>query len=208
MILKRRLLLAEIAAAATPIVLLVLVSGSSGPSPAAAVQVQEDAVAILPGAPKPATPEQARVRDSIRMIDIAGDLRSPLDHPVARPVVVETPAPVQGSAPTPADPLYGIRITSIVGNNEGGLALINGKIYKIGEAVVAGISIKEIDARLNTVTFALPDGTTRKLEKTSDHSKRGGSHAPLAGPGPKPGASSGSGGSLVPATPQNRPPQQ
>ncbi len=194
MILKRRLMIAEIAAGLTPVVLLVLISGSSGPSSASAVPVHDDMVTMLPpGAVKAASPEQTRVREYWRSINVLADMRSPLDHPVAHVAAPEAPAPVSGAAATPADPLYGVRITSIVGNNEGGLTMINGKIYKPGETVVQGVAIKEIDARLNTVTFELADGTTRKLEKSGEHTKRG-SHAPMSGPTIRPGGMNSSGG--------------
>ncbi len=180
MMLRRQLLLAEIAAGAAPVVLLLLISGSSGPASTSAMSVQTNTPTAPIAAPaKALSPEQARVREFVRGITLEPPMPSPMDHPSLHPVEVVEPRPDAGGPRTvPNDPLSALRVTSIVGNNEGGLALINGKVYKLGEQPTPGITIREIDARLNTVTLELPDGSIRKVEKRAEHSKQRPSRSP------------------------------
>lgn len=154
--------------------LIVAMRALLAPSPATAT-AHGPAPAVAPPSPAPtapspapatATPEQTRALEWLATFR-PGTLDSPMDHPApaaafAMPV---EPEPTPTAEATPENPLAGLRLTAILGNSEGGLAAISGRVYKAGDTIRPGLTVRAIDAYANTVTLALPDGTTTLLAR-------------------------------------------
>jgi hypothetical protein len=171
----RRSQLMEIAALAAPMVVLGLtrlvmtpVSGDAGTGPS------QGAPPILPvnAVAARVTMEQRRAAEWARSLDLTAALASPMDHPVIvppRPAPVvqkpETPAPTPVAAPrVTQDPLTNLTLSATTkGRDSGGLALINGKVYRIGEDVLPGYRLESVDTNLNQVELRFPDGRQRTL---------------------------------------------
>lgn len=121
-------------------------------------------------AERPMTPEQTRAAEWAHSLPADGALESPMDHPtivVAAPPQREpepTPDPVIPE-PAPAAPtLDGLRLSVVIGNEQGGMALINGRVYRPGDSV-RGMTIRSIDAKENTVHLAAADGAVLVLKR-------------------------------------------
>jgi hypothetical protein len=163
----KRSVLMQIAAVSAPSVLVVL--NSFGPTPPAAPDANPASVTVPVAAPAPkATPHQVRAREWADAQPVGPRLTSPLDHPVAAaPAPVAThvepePAPVVPD-PEPvnvADPLSGLRLTALLGGRTGSLAMIDGKIFRVGDEVRPGCTLKSIDAKADRIEVSRPDGTT------------------------------------------------
>ena len=174
---KHRTILLDACAIACPLILVVAVRTFFAPAPSAAGTspapggTQVPAVIPVAAAAK-LTPDQQKAADWIAALPPMKGLASPLDHPVpATPPPSIEPQTAAGEpvdqpeiAPV-VDPLAGIRLTGILGNKDGGLVAINGRIYKVGDPVRPGIKIKLINAATSTVTFSLEDGTELKLHR-------------------------------------------
>lgn len=128
--------------------------------------------ASLAGAAERAlTPEQARAAEWAHSLPADVALESPMDHPT---IVVAAPPPQHEPEPTPepvvpepapaAPTLDGLRLSVVMGNEQGGMALINGKVYRPGDTV-RGMTIRSIDAKENTVHIAAADGTVLVLKR-------------------------------------------
>lgn len=100
----------------------------------------------------------AQAAEEIRTLQRA-KARSPMDHGSAS----ATP-----DAPTPslADPFDGLSLRSVVGNAHGGLATINGSVYRPGDTIRPGLVLVSIDARSATVEVRAADGSTRTIART------------------------------------------
>ena len=134
-------------------------AGGAGPEPAGIVVPTAAGARI--------TPEKQRAVDWINGMSGSSGMRSPMAHPVAAPlVVVHEPEPEQPV--TSVNPLAGLKLTGILGNESGSLAAINGKVYKVGDVVKPGLTLGAIDVHSNTVTFKLADGTELKLVRQLD----------------------------------------
>jgi hypothetical protein len=108
--------------------------------------------------PKALTPQQQKALEWSRSAAITG-ARSPLGHLLtepakpeplaARAVAVETPEPVQ----TPwSNPIEGLRLSAVMGTaDESAMAVINGKVYKVGDHPTARLTLIAIDARKQRV---------------------------------------------------------
>lgn len=111
------------------------------------------------------------VQETVRPGTLAA-LVSPMDHPpppdpsappptkVATPT--ETPAPTRTVARRPTGKLA---LSSVISGEGGVMASINGKIYRIGDAVDTGWSITAIDPRGMVVTITGPEGHTVELSR-------------------------------------------
>ena len=87
-------------------------------------------------------------------------------QPPPPPVQPAAPEPAPEAAPAPAiDPLANLKLSGILGNETGGLAAINNRIYKVGDTVRRGLTIQSIDARTNTVILRQSDGSELKLHR-------------------------------------------
>jgi hypothetical protein len=123
------------------------------------------------------TPEQAKATEWARALPSGVVLSSPMDHPdlvaPAPPAQVPDPEPVITEPdPTPAiatapalSPLTGLRLTAVVGNAQGGLAMIGGRVYRVGDTVRAGATLTGIDIGAGTVECTLSDGTIQILKR-------------------------------------------
>lgn len=130
--------------------------------------------ANLPVAPTAVlTPEQIRAAEWSRTPP-AGEMTSPMDHPelvrvTPRPpdpeprIADPIPIPVQ----TPArNPLAGLRLTGVMGNAQGGLAMFAGKVYKVGDDIRPGVRLTAIDIEAGTVECTLADGRVEVLKRS------------------------------------------
>jgi len=172
---KQRTLLVDAATVSCPLILVVAVRTLFTPAPSQAsapkASPAQPTPAVVPVAgPAKLTPEQQKALDWIAGLPPMTGLVSPLDHPIAPPPVVQQaahePDPEPAPATTPAvDPLAGLKLSGILGNETGGLAAINGRVYRVGDVVRPGLKLKLIDARTNTVTFSQDDGSELKLHR-------------------------------------------
>jgi hypothetical protein len=158
----RSLILVEVGAVAAPLILVLAVRSLMTPAPSmGGTQAYDNApAAVLPVVEKKLLPEQVKALDWIAHIGSHADLRSPMAHPD-----LVAPAPIdQHDEPTPepipaTNPLAGVKLTGIIGTSEGGLAAVNGRIYKIGETVRPGLVLARINARANLIVLKAADGT-------------------------------------------------
>lgn len=113
------------------------------------------------------------VNDTVRPGTLAA-LASPMDHPpppdpsappptkVATPTDAPTPAPTKTIARRPTGKLA---LSSIISGEGGVMAFINGKIFRVGDAVDAEWSITAIDPRGMVVSITGPDGQVIELSR-------------------------------------------
>lgn len=192
---RHKLRVIQGAAVVAPLALFALIRLAVMPAPAAAhadAPPPEPAPVAPPA--KPLTQAQQAALNWIALQGASADVPSPLDHPVPKPVIVAPPPKAPHHQHEPTSPLDDIRVTGIIGNNEGGMAVVNNKIHRPGEEVAPGITIESIDARLNQVTLKLPDGSTVKLDKNEQPRRRNQPGATPSGPPRptvRPGPSSG-----------------
>lgn len=72
-------------------------------------------------------------------------------QPGQGPMVVVRPDPSRGAhQPATSD----LRLTAIMGGAQTGMVLINGKLYREGDEVKPGLTLRSIDARNNRITLA------------------------------------------------------
>lgn len=168
----RNALLLETAAIACPLVLIMGVRTFLAPAPTSAATSPQ--ASLMPAAATPAPQrtlsiQQTKAQEWVALARTTRTLASPLDHPTPIPppkVVVEhtepTPEPVAAPA---ANPVEGLTLTGVLGNESGGLAAIGNKIFKIGDKVRPGVELTKIDARANAITLRLDDGTEVVLRR-------------------------------------------
>ena len=163
MLAVRRAKLMQIAAVAGPGLLvgamrLVMTPGEP-------IQVNSGTVPVLMPVvtvPTKLSPEQQRATDWVAALDLPGIPPSPL-HRTRAPAVVVSPDPEPVKPPPPADPLAGLKLTGTMGTNLGGLATINGRIYKIGDTIRPGCKLVSVDTPSNTVELETEDGERHTL---------------------------------------------
>ena len=172
---RNKAVIAEAAAVAGPLIVLSVarlflgsapVVSSADPGASAPAPVVETAA-------RPFTAEQERAAAWLKGLIAASPTASPMDHPVVLARVQKdqdpTPQPQPQADPGPAiapagDPLAGLRLTAVLGNSTGGLAAINGRIYKVGDRI-RGLSVTAIDIKNNAVEFETADGTPLRLKR-------------------------------------------
>ncbi len=169
---KHRTLLVDACAVGCPLILVMAVRtfftpAPSDASPAGAAPTPPAAPAAAP-APVKLDPQQQKAAEWVASLASVKGLTSPLDHPTAAPP--PRPEPKIDNEPTPepapaVDPLAGLKLSGILGNDDGGLAAISGKIYRVGDQVRPGLKLKGIDAKTNTVIFTLDNGSEIKLHR-------------------------------------------
>ncbi len=178
---KSRSLLIQAASVAAPSLLIVamrfvLVGGPDVASAVGSGQVAPALAAPSPDAAVPAavrqlTPEQQRAADWRGLLRYDANLESPMDARanvvLMAPKKVEPVTPVKTApvAAPKASPLQGLTLTSFMGNLSGGLVVISGKVYRVGEEVRPGLLLANIDFRNATVTLQNLDGETFTLVK-------------------------------------------
>jgi hypothetical protein len=170
-----RTLLTDAATLAAPLALVLAARAFFAPAPSIAGSTPAAQQSLPPPAAPTQlaklTPEQVKAADWLASMPSFKGMTSPLDHPVAAPAPIPDPAPtVEVSEPDPApspaaDPLAGLKLTGILGNDQGGLAAINGRIYRIGDTVRPGLVLKLIEAKTSTIVFVREDGTEIRLRR-------------------------------------------
>jgi hypothetical protein len=170
---KQRKLMIEIAAIAGPIIVLACTRLLMTPSSAGAQTIAP--AALLPvaqgaGAGPSLNPDQRRAADWVKALDPGEKLESPLDHPKPAPVQVKRPVqePVVHEAPRAPteDPLAGVKLSSTMRSKDGGIASINGKVYRVGDDVRPGCKLITVDTAQNCVEIKTPDGKTVRIGRT------------------------------------------
>ncbi len=179
----RRLL--EVGALAAPI-LIVQAMGylfAAGPAPAPAAgppTTETPAEPIAAGAPAKLTDEQARAADWLAKRPPLGDLHSPFDAranspppppPVTNPSTpVVTPPDPRGDPKPPPRQLAPppMRLTAIIVSNDLRMAVIDGKVLRVGQEVAPGWIVSDINARGDLVKVTGSDGQTIELRSRPD----------------------------------------
>ena len=170
---RQNRLLIEFAAVVSPVVLVYLGrSLLASPAPVSnTVPVSGPAIAPTPAVQaKPLTPDQRRAADWVKQLAPAASLVSPLNHPVevviARPSDPEVqPDPIPPPPIPRTSPILGLKLTGVLGNSDGQLAAINGKVYRIGQEVRPGIKLIEIDARNSRIVLESRAGEKFELKR-------------------------------------------
>jgi hypothetical protein len=192
---KHKLIAIELSAVAAPVLLFVFVR-SGGPASASAAGDQTMPPPPMVQMQKPAalTSDQQRASEWLVQFIVPDDIRSPLDHAATRPAApVITPAIPASSAGVvepdaqPTAAVADLSLTSVVGNAEGGMAIINGAIYRVGEQPLEGYTITLIEPRMNHVVLTDAQGKAHTLERTErlrSSPPRGGNPRPAPRQGP------------------------
>ncbi|QYU67063.1 hypothetical protein J4558_19200 [Leptolyngbya sp. 15MV] len=90
-------------------------------------------------------------------------LRSPLDHASTRPKAIAIEA--RKPAPAAVDPLDGVTLSGVIGTGDGGMASIDGVLFKVGEEIRPGVTLVAVEPRQSAVVVRLSDGTERRLQR-------------------------------------------
>jgi hypothetical protein len=177
---KSRSLLIQAASVAAPSLLIVSIRFIlvGGPDVAAAATGQVTSAvaapspdAVIQSAARQLTPEQQRAADWRALLRFDASIESPMDARanvvLMAPKKVEpvTPAKPVSTSPTRVNPAQGLVLSSFMGNPSGGLVVISGKVYRVGEEVRPGLLLANIDFRNATVTLQNLDGETFTLAK-------------------------------------------
>jgi hypothetical protein len=174
---KRRKLLAHVGTIAAPVLVLVGARVLLAPPPAAASGGAITPVASATTAPTKVTlsPAQQRAMEWSQNLASEG-LKSPLCRVQDRPVqhVEHTqpdPEPIQTPEPEAiphVDPTLGLRLTAIMGTVDSGMAMVNGKVYRVDQEVRPGLRILAIDARMNRIVLVDSEGAQYVLGRTEE----------------------------------------
>lgn len=171
---QRRILLTQIGALAAPVMLVGLMHLGMTPLVAPSSGGPSDSPMVVPvnTAASVETPDQKRASEWVRSIIPATPLPSPLDHPIivraapVKPTIeVKRPDPPPIKVPT-VDPVAGLSLTATMRVKDGGaVALINSRVYKVGQDVMPGCPLESVDVKLNQVEIRMPDGRLIKLAR-------------------------------------------
>jgi hypothetical protein len=119
------------------------------------------------GAPlAPATSQQQRAVEWSVANASPRTERSPLRAPSAPPAPIALPQAPPDTPPAPPEDmlLASLHLNALMGQESTGVAVVNGKLHRIGEEVAAGWTLKLISARDRFVELEGPDGRTARLE--------------------------------------------
>jgi hypothetical protein len=154
----------QIAALAAPAAVVGFLHTALGPAPVPPDPRDGGALPVSTTT-TPSTPEQARAAEWLSSLNFDALLPSPLDHP-APAVQREEPSPSptfiepEPEAAPGADPLAGLKLKAVLGSQNGSMAMINGRIFRVGDEVRPGCKVLSVDAHANRVEIQRPDGTT------------------------------------------------
>lgn len=169
---RSHLIALEVAAIGVPLLLVYMGRTMLASAPTVPTLAAPDMPVITPTAALAATQlssEQAKAAEWVRQLPPKYSLESPLNHPVPdAPKVVKTPVKEPELLPPPppkANPIEGLRLTAVLGNDDGRLAAINGKIYRVGEAVRKGLTLTAIDERNARITLTGDDGSIYQIKR-------------------------------------------
>jgi hypothetical protein len=138
-----------------------VVGGGPAEAPAAIASVSaEPQASALP----PARGEsQLRAEEYLAGWVMPPGVRSPMNHPPApvEPVpeaVMPPPALVASKEPAPA-----FAVNTIFATPAGGMATINGKVRRVGDALANGWKVESVDVKGRVVHLSGPGGATMEL---------------------------------------------
>lgn len=139
-----------------------LLDGGLAQAPAAAPAGIGSPVAAAPvPTARRLTPSQIAALEFLQTDALNGDVRSPMNHPVAvAPPPTSVPAP---EAPA-TDPVSTLTVTAIMGTENQALASIGHTLRRVGDEVAPGWRVVEINARHRTVQLRHLDGRTLTLQ--------------------------------------------
>lgn len=147
-----------------PIVVTQGASWLSSPRHAAADQAFAEPAPLAPQdrqLSKPGAPDiLAWERDELGALAFA--------NPLARPVPSEAPSQDMAQAPQPSPepdvaPAPELRLSGMTGRGSTGMAIINGRLRRIGEVIAPGYRLLSVDAASRTVTIEGPGAKAQTL---------------------------------------------
>ena len=130
---------------------------------------------LLPSLTTASTPGRTRLTDSqTAALAYLGSLQrgDELDSPMARP---SAPAagPISKDPGQPAmpsyDPTQDLALSSVMGTGPRAIASISGRIYRLGEEIIAGWTLTSVDVRNRTATLTNADGRVCVLQHKQDN---------------------------------------
>lgn len=162
---SRALVWAQMAAVTAPLATVLIIRATT--APAAGVPVREPSAAVVVPVMdedgREPTPREAALLRWLAELEPLREDESPLGEPVAAAATPEPITDVPAPAAPTVDPLAGLRLTAILQRQGGGVAVISGRLYQVGEEVRAGCRVLAVDARAQEVRVALSDGTVVTL---------------------------------------------
>ncbi len=167
--LNRRTVGIEVASVAIPLALVYAGRMLVASPPPVAMIVQSAPPVITPTATQSVeklSPEQQKAMDWIQSLPPKNELVSPLNHPT-REIEVPKPRPEAPQAPVQVkvNPVEGLKLSGVLGNDDDQLAAINGKIYHLGDTVRPGLKLTEIDPRHSRIVLTDSEGKTYELKR-------------------------------------------
>jgi hypothetical protein len=165
----------EAAAIVAPLVLLGMTRMMTTPAAAVGAPMKGYEAARVPISivPVKVRPEVQKASEYVRSINLAAPLPSPLEQPAPPPpphsAEPERPVTTQDTKPQPPEeapvrPLAGLRLSATLRTRTGGgLAAVNGRIYRVGDEIAPGVRLLSINTDTNRVQVALGDGETAEL---------------------------------------------
>jgi len=142
------------------IVARALVGGGPAQAPAAELELPTLPTVGLVSAPATPslTPEQVAAAEYLSSAQLSGH-GSPMAKPVAPKI--EPVVEVRVTPPTPkVDPTDDLGLSSVMGKGQRAVALISGRIYRIGDEVREGWTLTAVDVQSRTATLTHGDGRT------------------------------------------------
>lgn len=164
---QRRTIGVEAAAIAVPILLVYFgrVMIASPAPQTGAVQVNTPVIVPTAGETVVAlSPEQQKAAEWLRLLPPKYDLATPLNHIEAQ-AAPPKPKPVDEAPVVRANPIEGLKLSAVMGNENDQLASINGKIYRIGDAVRPGLKLTGIDHRRSRIVLTDSEGATYEIKR-------------------------------------------
>lgn len=157
----------------------------AGPASSAAASIMphgQDAPASIAIAPSVSAQDRT-VADWLAKLSRSGKLESPMEFvPViavaaqATPAFPSEPAPVikQGSDSTPVTTRLPVNLTlgAVMGSSDAALAMIGGKVRRVGDSILPGWIVASINPREQSVVIHGPEGAVIEL-KTERRSATG-----------------------------------
>ncbi|MCC7389343.1 MAG: hypothetical protein IT431_11295 [Phycisphaerales bacterium] len=129
----------------------------------------------LPSLTTAAAPGRTRLTDAqAAALAYLGSLTrgEEIDSPMARPSA-PTAGPITADPDLPAvpsyDPTQDLALSSVMGTGPRGIASISGRIYRLGEEIIAGWTLTAVDVRNRTATLTNTDGRVCVLRHLQDN---------------------------------------
>jgi hypothetical protein len=160
---NRRKLLGQSGAVGAPLVVYLAARTLLVPAPVAVDAGLSHVVAEMPPAVSgSSTPAQQAAQEWCLKAERELRLQSPFGHEL----VVAAPVPMVESDPPPPEeltpidvpsPVEGLRLSAVLGDESEGMAMINGKVYRVG-GMVGELKVVRIDVRHSRVSLQARDG--------------------------------------------------